>query len=82
MKWYKTIKGLLMFYLVLSIVCLTWYGLEWLLDGAIINQYSDSVFAFILSSLLTEKVYKVYLVYENAKKKDKKTTFITLEDRE
>lgn len=47
--------------ITLIIVCLSWIGLEYALDGEIITQASDNIIALILSYLIADKIYYTYI---------------------
>lgn len=45
-----------LFIATLLIICFSWVGVEYYLDGQIINQHSDTVYAILLASLITDKL--------------------------
>lgn len=49
-------KRSLIFVLTIIIVTLAWIGLEYTLDGEIINQHSDSIVALIFGWLLSRDI--------------------------
>ena len=53
-------KGIL-YGIVLIILSLVWVGLEYYLDGNVINQYSDTILSFIFAYLITDKIYNEYI---------------------
>ncbi len=53
-------KKSIIFIVTLLIVCFSWIGLEYVLDGQIIGQHSDTIFGILLSYLIADRVYYTY----------------------
>lgn len=57
-------KKWIIFIITLLSICFSWIGLEYTLDGQVISQKSDSIFALLLSYLIADRIYYTYF-YEN-----------------
>lgn len=56
-KFLQTFKGLCIYIAILVILETSWIGLEYILDGRIVSLHSDTVMCFLMSFLITDKVY-------------------------
>ena len=56
-KFLEDFKGIILYTIILIILCCFWVGLEYVLDGRVVSLHSDTIMCFILSWLVTDKVY-------------------------
>lgn len=56
-----SVKKYIVFAIVVMIITFCWIGLEYCLDGEIISQHSDSIFALLLGYFITNWIDEKYV---------------------
>lgn len=66
-------KKIIVFTLCRGVICFSWIGLEHVIDGVVISQYSDSVFAILLTFCMTDSICNRNMVLNEKSKYNSNT---------
>lgn len=67
MKMNAKMRRCLLYILTVEVITIFWVGLEYIMDGQIIGQDSDTVICFVLSWFIVDKINYFMTVYYDDK---------------